>query len=168
MESSLIWVGVVLAGIFLLLLPVFIGFLLSPHQQVTRVELFKAPLDEVWRALSDLSQQSQWRAELKSMQMLDDDAGLRWVERTTLGGATVLRKIKEVSGKELWLDMQRVGYKSTRQARLNAVPGGTRVTFVEMQENRNPWGRIMARVKGNPDRHLDLFVRQLKTHFTEQ
>ncbi|MFN3785724.1 MAG: SRPBCC family protein [Thiothrix sp.] len=166
MESSLIWVGVALALIFLLLLPVFVGFLLSAHQQVTRVELFKAPADEVWRALSDLSQQSQWRAELKSMQMLDDDAGLRWVERTTLGGTTVLRKLKEIPGKELWLDMQHAGSKSTRHARLNAVPGGTRVTFVETQENRNPLGRIMARVKGNPERHLDLFVRQLKAHFS--
>lgn len=165
MEHGLMWIAVTL-GILLVLLPVLIGLLISPYQQVTRVELIKAPADEVWNALADLPQQTQWRADLKSMQTLDDDAGLRWVEQSGDGNAITLRKLKEIPRKELLLDMQQNGSKRTRQACLNAVPGGTRVTFTEMLETRTPLGRIKTRINGGPDRHLDHFIQQLKARFT--
>jgi hypothetical protein len=99
------------------------------------------------------------------MQMIDDDAGLRWVEQSAGTQAIVLRKLKETPLKELLLEMQQDGSKGTRQARLNAVPGGTRVTFTEMLETRTPLGRIKARLGGNPDRRLDHFIQQLKARF---
>lgn len=165
MENGLMWVIMGISLLFLLV-PVMVGLLISPYQQVTRVELIKAPADEVWSALTDLPRQTQWRADLKSMQMIDDDAGLRWVEQSAHGPAITLRKIKETPLKELLLEMRQRGSKGTRQARLNAVPGGTRVTFTEMLETRPPWLRIKARMGGGPDRNLDHFIQQLKARFT--
>jgi len=159
------WI-VISIGLLLALTPVFVGLLMSPYQQVTRVELIKAPANAVWEALTDLSQHALWRTDLSSMQMLDDDEGLRWVERTADGQATVLRKVKESPLKEVLLDMQQQGRKGTRQVRLSAVPGGTRVTFTETSETRTPFGRLKARLDGNPDKRLDHFIQQLKTHFT--
>lgn len=164
MENGLMWIAVTV-GVLLLLMPVLIGLLISPYQQVTRVELIKASANEVWQALADLPQQTQWRSDLKSMQMLDDDAGLRWIEQPVAGGAVVLRKLKEIPLKELLLDMQQTGSKTTRQACLNAVPGGTRITFTEMLESRTPLGRIKARMNGGPDRSLDHFIQQLRNRF---
>lgn len=165
MEYGLMWIALGVGLLLLLLMPVVLGLLMSPYQQVTRVELIKAPADEVWNALTDLPQQTLWRTELTSMQMIDDDAGLRWVEQSAGRQAIVLRKLKEIPLKELLLEMQQDGSKGTRQARLNAVPGGTRVTFTEMLETRKPLGRIKARLGGNPDRHLDHFIQQLKARF---
>lgn len=159
------WV-VLSLGILMLLAPLLAGFLMSPYQQVTRVELIKASADDVWNALTDLPQQTQWRPDLTSMQMVDDDAGLRWVEQSAGGNAIVLRKIKENPLKELLLEMQQSGSKGTRQARLNAVPGGTRVTFTEMLETYTSLGRLKARMGGNPDRRLDQFIQQLKARFS--
>lgn len=159
------WI-VISIGLLLALTPFVLGLLMTPYQQVTRVELIKAPAEAVWEALSDLSQHALWRTDLASMQMLDDDDGLRWVEKTASGQATVLRKLKEAPLKELLLDMQRSGSKGSRQMRFSAVPGGTRVTFTEMLETRTAFGRIKVRIDGNPDKRLDHFILQLKTHFT--
>ena len=161
----MMWILISL-GVVLALIPIFVGLLMSPHQQVMRVELIKAPADAVWEALSDLSQQALWRTDLARMQMLDDDDGLRWVEQTVGGQSIVLRKLKETPLKEFLLGMQQRGSKGTRQARLNAVPGGTRVTFTETLETHTPFGRIKARLGGSPDRRLDHFIQQLKARFT--
>lgn len=158
--------AIVGVSLLFLLMPLLLGLLISPYQQVTRVELIKASADEVWTALADLPRQAQWRSDLKSMQMIDDDAGLRWVEQSEGGKAVTLRKLKETPLKELLLEMRQRGSKGTRQARLSAVPGGTRVTFTEMLETRTPWGRIKARISGDPDRSLDHFIHQLQAHFT--
>ncbi|OQX16020.1 MAG: hypothetical protein BWK73_04885 [Thiothrix lacustris] len=161
----MMWVVITLV-VLLLLLPVLVGFLISPYQQVTRVELIKAPADAVWGALSDFSRQAQWRHDLSSMQMLDDDAGLRWIEQVAGQRPVVLRKIKELPLKELLLEMKQGSNKGTRHARLNAVPGGTRVTFTEMLETRNPLGRIKKLMGSSLDQRLDHFIQQLKAHFT--
>lgn len=165
MGENLNWILIGL-GILLLLLPFLIGFLLSPYQQATRVELIKAPADDVWTELSNIAGQTQWRTDLKSVQMLDDDDGLRWVEQPQSGSEVVLRKLKETPSKELLVEMQRPGSRGTREARLNAVPGGTRVTFTEMLESQSPLGRIKARMSGGLDQRLDTFIRQLQAHFT--
>lgn len=160
----MVWVVIACLALAVLL-PLLFGLLLSPFQQTTRVELFKAPIGQVWSALSELQQQVHWRQDLQSMQMLDDDAGLRWVERSPQGEA-VSRKVKETPNKELWLEMQFTGGKKvTRQAVLHSVPGGTRVTFTAIEETRQPLARIIARLRSKVEADLDLFVRQLKAHF---
>jgi hypothetical protein len=155
--------GVVTTVLLLLLLA---GASLPARQQVTRVELLKAPLDAVWEALDDLPRQIQWRTGLKSVQMLDDDHGLRWVEQPLSGRAVTLRKLKALPAKELLLEMQQGRNKGTRLAQMNTVPGGTRVTFTEMLETRSLTGRIRARLGGGLDQQLDSFIQQLKTKFT--
>ncbi len=153
-------------GCAVVLLPLLLGALLPAREQVTRVELIKAPQTDVWDALSDLPRQTLWRTGLKSVQTLDDDAGLRWVEQPISGAAVTIRKVKEVPMQDLLLEMQQRGCKATRQARLNAVPGGTRITFTEVLEARSPLRRITNRLRGGVDRRLDGFIQQLRTKFT--
>lgn len=160
----MLWVimGLVVAlSCFLLL----VGLLLPHREQVTRVALFKAPLAEVWDALNNLPNQTQWRSGLKSVQILDDDDGLRWLERDEQGKVQVLRKIKEIQQQELVLEIHRSGSKTIRQARLSSVPGGTRVTFTETLEAKMPTQRLLNRMRGGVDRQLDGFISQLRGRF---
>jgi len=159
-----IWIVLVL-GTALLLLPFVVGALMPASQQVTRVELIKASAADVWDALTDLPRQIQWRSDLKSVQMLDDDEGLRWVEQLGHGSPVTLRKSKEIPQKELLLEMGYKDGKGTRHARLSTVPGGTRVTFVETLETRSPLARLRVRTKGGLDSKLDSFILALKQKF---
>lgn len=160
----MIWIvaGLVAA---LFMLPFLIGLMMSPRQQVTRVELIKASAEEVWEALSNLQVQTQWRKGLASVQMLDDDEGLRWLEKPENGRPVTIRKIKENQPQELVLEIHSGNVKGSRQARLNAVPGGTRITFTEIQEVSSPLARLAARRQGGLDGKMDRFIQELKEHF---
>ena len=164
MDGFIIWIalGVVPCVVLLWML---VGFALSARQQVTRVELIKAPLADVWEALSNLPAQAYWRSELKSVQMLDDDHGLRWVEHPEKGSPITVRKVKEKPNQELLLEMVNNAGQGTRHARLSGVPGGTRITFTEVLDTRSPFKRIKARKGGGLDKKLDKFIEQLKQKF---
>ncbi len=168
MDDTLIWI---LAGIVILLvlIPFLLGMMISPHQQATRVELIKAPIEDVWLALSELSRQIEWRTDLKGVQMKDDDDGMRWVEQATRGGTLVLRKMKEVHQKELVIQLEKgKQVRGTRQATFIKVPGGTRVTFTETSVTKNPLARLGAQVGSKLDKRLNHYISQFKTKFSVQ
>jgi carbon monoxide dehydrogenase subunit G len=158
------WIIIGIA-LFLLLLPVLVGLGMAARQQVTRVELVKAPLQDVWDVLNDLPAQTYWRADVNKVQMLDDDAGIRWVEYPEHGSPVTLRKVKEVPTKELLLEMTGGGSVGSRSAKLSSTQGGTRITFVEILDSRSPLQRIKARMGGGLDKKLDQFIQQLKQKF---
>ncbi len=164
MGSLLIWivVGLVVLAVLGFLL---VSYSLSPRQQVTRVELIKAPLAEVWEAVSNLPSQAYWRRGLRSIQMLDDDDGLRWVEHPEKGLPVTLRKLKEKPQQELVLAMINAEGHYTRQVRFSNVPGGTRLTFTDILETPSPFNRIKARTNGGLDSRLDQFIMQLRQKF---
>ena len=166
MDVMLIWIlaGI---GILLVLLPALLGLMISPFQQATRVELIKAPLDQVWATLSELSRQTEWRKDLKSVQLKDDDDGMRWVEVSRNGRSTTLRKMKEVPQRELVVQMERGAHViGSRQAVLNGVPGGTRVTFTESAQLRSPFTRLAAQMGSRLDKRLNLYIDQVKGRFS--
>ena len=57
MDNIYIWLG--LGAIIVAVLGFLLaGFAISPYQQVTRVELIKAPINDVWESLSNLPTQT--------------------------------------------------------------------------------------------------------------
>jgi carbon monoxide dehydrogenase subunit G len=167
MESILSWI-LIGAGILLVLVPFLLGMMIPARQQATRVELVRAPLDTVWEAISELSRQTEWRTDLKSVQLKDDDDGMRWVETPARGGKVTLRKVREVAKKELLIQMERGStVQGTRLAILSAVPGGTRITFTETSELKNPVSRLGAQLTSRLDKGLNHYIDQLKQAFNK-
>ncbi len=165
MESILSWVLVV-AGVLLVLIPFLFGMLIPVHQQATRVELIRAPVDTVWEAISELSRQTEWRTDLKSVQLKDDDEGMRWIVTPLKGGRVTLRKVKTVEKKELLIRIDKGSSpQGTRQVILTAVPGGTRINFTETSELKNPIRRLIAQLSGRLDKQLNHYIDQLKQAF---
>lgn len=165
MEPLLLWILVGFVAL-LIVVPFLIGLMLSPFQRATRVELVKAPIDATWEALSELSRQTEWRSDLKSVQLKDDDEGMRWVESLAHGGKVTARKQKEVLNKEIIVQLSKgplvIG---TREASLNAVPGGTRITFTETAVTKNPWQRLSMQMGSKLDKRLQSYIEQFKKHF---
>lgn len=166
MEPLLLWILVSILAL-LILAPFLIGLMLSPYQRATRVELVKAPINDTWSALSDLSRQTEWRTDLKSVQLKDDDEGMRWIESLAHGGKVTARKQKEVLNKEIVVQLSKgeqvIG---TREAVLNAVPGGTRITFTETAVTKNPWQRLSMQIGSKLDKRLQAYIEQFKQRFT--
>lgn len=166
MEPLLLWILVGVLAL-LILVPLLIGLMLSPYQRATRVELVKAPIDATWGALSDLSRQTEWRTDLKSVQLKDDDEGMRWVEHLAHGGKITARKQKEVLNKEIIIQLSKGSQViGTREATLSAVPGGTRITFTQTAVTKNPWQRLGMHMGSKVDKHLQAYIEQFKARFT--
>lgn len=166
MEPLLLWILVGVLAL-LILVPLLIGLMLSPYQRATRVELVKAPIDATWGALSDLSRQTEWRTDLKSVQLKDDDEGMRWVEHLAHGGKITARKQKEVLNKEIIIQLSKGSQViGTREATLSAVPGGTRITFTQTAVTKNPWQRLGMHMGSKVDKHLQSYIEQFKARFT--
>ena len=165
MEPLLLWILVSIL-VLLILVPFLIGLLLSPYQRATRVELVKAPINDTWSTLSDLSRQTEWRTDLKSVQLKDDDEGMRWIESLAQGGKITARKQKEVVNKEIVVQLSKGSQViGTREAVLSAVPGGTRITFTETAVTKNPWQRLGMHMGAKVDKHLQNYIVQFKARF---
>ncbi len=165
MEGMTLWIAVG-TGILLILFPMLIGMMIAPRQQAMRVELIRAPLDTVWQAISELNRQTEWRSDLKSVQLKDDDNGLRWIENPVRGGLLTLRKLKEIEKKEITLQLEKGSRViGTRHALLRQVPGGTRVTFTETSEINNPTRRLFSHLGNKLDKRLNHYIGQLKNAY---
>lgn len=162
----LVWViiGIIAA---LMILPILIGLMLPQQSRATRVDLVRAPLEQVWESLSDPARHTEWRSDLKSVQLKDDDQGLRWLEHSKTLGKLTIRKVKEVPQKEIVMSYQKgKGFKGTRQATLAGVPGGTRVTFTESRDIRNPITRLRNQFGSKLDNQLNQYISELKNKYT--
>lgn len=165
MDEMLIWSLLALFAV-LLIIPVLMGVLLPAVRQATRVELIKAPIDKVWVTLSELTRQTEWRPDLKSVQMKDDDEGMRWVEQPKRGWRRILRKKKEIAERELLILVEESGStQGTRHFLLSDVPGGTRVTMTQSSDIRSPYARFRAHLSNKLDKRVNRFMQQLKDHY---
>lgn len=162
MEGMTLWIAIG-TGILLFLFPMLVGMMLAPKQEATRVELIQAPLDKVWRAISDLHRQTEWRSDLKGVQTKDDDNGLRWIESPIRGSRLTLRKLKALEHKEIIFQLEKGSrVLGTRHAILSQVPGGTRIKFTETSEIKNPMRRLFSHIGGKLDKRLNNYIAQLK------
>ena len=165
MEGMTLWIAIG-TGILLILFPMLVGMMLPPKQQATRVELIQAPMDTVWQALSELHRQTEWRDDLKGVQLKDDDNGLRWIENPVRGSRLILRKLKEVQHKEITIQLEKGSrVLGTRHALVRQVPGGTRITFTETSEIKNPMRRLFSHLGGKLDKRLNNYIGQMKRAF---
>ncbi len=165
MESMTLWIAIG-TGILLILFPMLVGMMIAPRKQATRVELIRAPLDTVWQAVSELHRQTEWRNDLKSVQLKDDDNGLRWIENPVRGPRMTIRKLKEIEKKEITVQLEkRSRVIGTRHALLRQVPGGTRITFTETSEIKNPMSRLFSHLGDKLDKRLNHYIGQLKSAF---
>lgn len=165
MDDIVVWSVLALLAL-VIILPLLIGMLLPKLRQATRVELIKAPIDNVWETLSELTRQTEWRSDLKSVQMKDDDDGMRWIEQPKRGWKRILRKQKEVHKQELMVLVEEGSSTlGTRHFLLSDVPGGTRVTMTQSSEIGNPYARFRAHLNNKLDKRVNLFMQQLKDYY---
>lgn len=144
MEGMTLWIAIG-TGILLVLFPMLVGMMIAPLQQATRVELIRAPLDKVWYAVSELHRQTEWRDDLKSVQLKDDDDGMRWIEKPARGSQTTLRKLKEVKQKEIIVQMEKGSRViGTRHVILRPVPAAPASISPKPQKSETPCAACSA------------------------
>jgi uncharacterized protein YndB with AHSA1/START domain len=124
-----------------------IGARLPLRHSATRRAQFTAPVESVWRAITDVEAFPSWRSDVKSVTLLPDDKGRkRWVEDTRSGRIPlVVERSDPPRQLVVRIDDPELPFGGTWTYDVAAIPGGSTLTITEDGEIYNVLFRFMAR-----------------------
>lgn len=162
MKWMLLIVGVVLGASLLILL---IGVLLPVKHVASRTQTFHAPPDHVWKTITSLSELTQWRKDLKRVEVLPDRNGLpSWKETDSHGNIIPFEVLESVPSQRLVAKIvdPALPFGGTWTYELRPTPDGSALTITENGEVYNPIFRFVSRFVMGHTRTMDDYLAALK------
>jgi hypothetical protein len=166
MKWILIVVGVI-AGLIALM--AIIGALLPKGHTAARTTVINKPPEVLWQAMTDCAAFSQWRTDVKSVEVLPDRNGHTVWREDGKNGKITLETIEASPPSRLVLliadpDLP-FGGKWTYE--LQPSPGGSRVTITEDGEVYNPIFRFMSHVFFSQSASIETYLKALGKKYGE-
>ena len=160
---------IVIAGIGVLVgIAAFMGSRLPRDHEVTMTATFRAPVEQVWAALSDVRAYPTWRTDVKSVTVLTPSP-LTWSEDGSQGPMTF--------AVEAWQPPRRMVSRITDEGQPfggsweyivepdTAEAGKTRVTITENGWVSNPLFRFASKYVMGHYSGIDTYLRALSKKF---
>jgi hypothetical protein len=164
------WFARFLAIAVLLLIVVYgIGLALPPERTVSQMQLVDASTDRVYRILTDVERQADWRRELRGVSV--ERRGDLWAWTETGGDGVDSRVEEKVKGPPLRYEVEfrnSDGVRGRRVAELQASEGRTRLTMTETRIIDAPLWRLPALASANPQNRLNVFLGELNRHVVSE
>jgi uncharacterized protein YndB with AHSA1/START domain len=163
MKWPLIAIGIVVATAATITL---IGAML-PREHVARTTaVITAPVENVWQALTDVSDYPRWRPDVRSVDILSGEGALRWREISRHGSIT-FERVEESRPRRLVgrIADDKLPFGGTWTYDLEPVRDGTRVTITERGFVTNPVYRVMSRFVFGYHGAQEDFLRALGRRF---
>jgi polyketide cyclase/dehydrase/lipid transport protein len=166
MKWILIVVGVI-AGLIAVM--AIIGALLPKGHTAARTTVINKPPEVLWQAMTDCAAFSQWRTDVKSVEVLPDRNGHKVWREDGKNGKMTLETIEASPPSRLVLliadpDLP-FGGKWTYE--LQPSPGGSRVTITEDGEVYNPIFRFMSHVFFSRSASIETYLKALGKKYGE-
>ena len=166
MKWILIIVGAI-AGLIALI--AVVGALMPKGHTASRSTLINKPPEVLWQAMTDCAAFTQWRTDVKSVEVLPDRNGHKvWREDGTNGKMT-LEQIEASPPSRLVLKIADpdlpFGGKWTYE--LQPSGAGCRVTITEDGEIYNPIFRFMGRIFFSPTASIETYLKALAKKYGE-
>jgi len=152
-------------GLVLLALLVFsVGLFLPKTKSAQRVVEFNAVPEEIWRIVTEIDQQPQWRTDLKKVDILERTPEYDvWTEYPSNGAPLTFKTRKKIPFDRYEMEIARSTVFSGR--RIIELDGlnidVTRVTIAEQAEIKNPFMRVLAHLSFDFGRTIDRYIRDL-------
>lgn len=166
MKWILIMAGVI-AGLIALM--AIIGSLLPRGHTASRTAVINKPPDILWQTMTDCAAFPQWRADVKSVEILPDRDGNRVWREDGKNGKMTLETIEASPPSRLVLRIADpdlpFGGKWTYQ--LEPGSGGCRVTITEDGEVYNPIFRFMSRFFFSQSASIETYLKALGKKYGE-
>lgn len=135
-----------LALLILALLPFLVGLFIPKERTYTRTHTFSSPVDSVFKVVTDVKAQPEWRPEVKAIEVLSSSpAEQKWREVLHKGPAITFRAKRKIHNKLFEIEIVESsfgGYWVGTFEPLNS--GGTKVTFTETSIISNPYMRTIS------------------------
>ncbi|MEK6286149.1 MAG: SRPBCC family protein [Acidobacteriota bacterium] len=166
MKWFLIVVGVIAA---LIAVVAIIGSLMPKGHSASRTTVINKPPEVLWQAMTDCAAFPQWRADVKSVEVISDRDGHRVWREDGKNGKMTLETVEANPPSRLVLriaDPDRP-FGGTWTYDLQASGSGSRVTITENGEVYNPIFRFMSRVFFSPTASIETYLKALGKKYGE-
>jgi hypothetical protein len=159
------WIVYVVAGLALLVAIVaIVGALLPKAHSASRTARIALPPDALYTVLSDVSQYTAWRKDVKSLERLPDrDGRPAWVE--DVNGMKIPMYFERMERPSLLVGRiadSSLAFGGTWTYRIVPAPGGSDLTITEDGEVYNVIFRFMARFVFGYHATMDNFLKNLQ------
>ncbi|MGV6808977.1 MAG: SRPBCC family protein [bacterium] len=154
----------VLGGLFVLWW--LVGVMMPRDVEVTRKIFIKAPIEQVWSAMTDATGQIFWRSDLQRVEIKPaEEGGDVWVEVSNVGKRVVFKTLYLKAPLKFQLELH-LGSSMTayREGELVKNQSGTNLRIKEVNRVSNPLYRPLVRWKFNLDKVLDQYQQDLKRY----
>ncbi|HHC73787.1 MAG TPA: SRPBCC family protein [Thiothrix sp.] len=155
---------VILGGLFVLWW--LIGVMMPRDVEVTRKIFIKAPIEDVWAAMTDATGQISWRSDLQRVEIKStEEGGDVWVEVSKVGKRVMFKTLYLKAPLAFQLELRLGSFMTAyREGELVKNQSGTNLRIKEVNRVSNPLYRPLVRWKFNLDKVLDQYQHDLKRY----
>jgi uncharacterized protein YndB with AHSA1/START domain len=165
------WVVIILGSILAIVLIAFVVGVMLPRDHVaSSTAVVRGSPDEVWRAITTVSDFPRWRNDVKRVEVLDSASGrLRWREETGFGPMT-LEQVEAEPPRRFVTRLADTsdGFGGTWTYEIAPEAAGSRVTITERGFVDNALFRFMSRFIFGHYRTQQDYLRALGKRFGEE
>ena len=153
--------GILIFGLLGLILLVFlVGLVLPSKRQFIKEGDIAAPVEEVFRMVTDVKNQTRWRHDVKEIRVLDDST---WQELPYKGSPLTFRIKKSVMNELFEIEIiEPKNFKGYWIGSFEPSATGTKVSFVEVVVVDNPFMRVLTSLFVDLDKTMELYLENLR------
>jgi uncharacterized protein YndB with AHSA1/START domain len=168
MTKWLIIAALTVAGI--VMIAALIGFLLPRSHRASREQVFAAPPEALWSAITNVDAFPQWRSDITRVQVLPDRDGRRmWIEEGRSGKMTFVVEASDPPRRLVTrIADPKLPFGGTWTYDITPSNGGSRLTITEDGEIYNPLFRFVARFILGYDGTIGSYLGALGKMFTSR
>ena len=138
-----------------------LALLLPETRSVRRSVVLEAPVARVFSLVADAAGQTGWRSDVAAVEMAPD--GRSWRERLGDGETIDFRVVASDPGRRFEIAFQSPrGFSGTWRGDFADEGGRTRLDLLETVTVPSVFGRVVGRLLGMPDAHVDRYLADLE------
>jgi hypothetical protein len=143
-----------------------VGVMMPRDVEVTRKIFIKAPIEQVWAAMTDATGQIFWRSDLQRVEIKPAEEGKDvWVEVSNSGKRVMFKTLYLKEPLRFQLELTSGAAMSAyREGELVKNQSGTNLRIKEVNRVSNPLYRPLLRWRFNLDALLDQYQNDLKQY----
>lgn len=165
------WILIVIGSIGgLIAVIAIIGSLMPKGHTASRTAVISKAPEVLWQTITDCASFPQWRADIKSVEVLPDRDGHKVWREDGANGKMTLEAIEGSPPSRLVLKIADpdLPFGGTWTYELQPSGSGTRVTITEDGEVYNPIFRFMGRVFFSPSATIETYLKALGRKYGEE
>lgn len=149
-----------------LILFLIIALSMKKEYKISRNVFIKAPLGEVWNAVTDVVRQIEWRSNLQKIELKDSiEDCMVWAEISKTGAVNVQRVLSSQDNKRYEKELLPTSmYSGHSVIEFSPSQAGTTLRITESLRVENPLKRPFAKIANTLETHANQYQADLKAY----